>query len=134
MNITLKTLKKGKIKDILIIIVLSFDYSAAYIICTVWKIELGYFIASTAIVSAIAGTLIGNVSKTILFTCVSLVIGMILSVLLLILPPLTYGHYVTAQLTIDLMLPLFVRLFFFGGLPTAFVCGLLGSTLKEILS
>lgn len=134
MNETSETQKKELLKKFLITLILSLDYSAAYLLYALWKVELLYFIVIVAITTVVAGAFIQNELAAILIPCISLVVGIAFSTLILALPPLAYNQNEIVELTILIYVPVFVRLLFFGGLAAAFAGGLLGSFIGKAFS
>lgn len=134
MNMMSELQKKGLFKNFLITLILSLDYSAMYLLYALWKVDLVYFIVIVAITTIVAGAFIQNEVAAIFIPCISLVVGIIFSVLIVILPPLAYNQNEIIELTMVLYVPLFVRLLFFGGLAAAFAGGLLGSFIGKMFS
>ena len=77
---------RGFFTNFLIIIALSIDYSCGFVLFNILKLEFGYLLGLTFIASILAGIIIQNLGRSILFAFLSIVLSIVISVLLLSAP------------------------------------------------
>lgn len=116
---------------LLIVLALSVNFSCAFLLYVLIKLELMYLFVIVFVMSLLAGILTANTGRSILYTCLSIVIGFIIVVMLLSTPYLAYEETlvdIVILATIDaLVRPLLFVMFF------AFVGSTLGSLLGDTL-
>lgn len=88
-----KTYKpKLVVKDTLIILALCVNYASAYFVPFVWKGSIIYVMFIFFVASIISGILVANITRSLFYACLSLILSGVLFTGFLMLPPLIYGH------------------------------------------
>ena len=82
--------------ELIAVLGLSVDYAAAYLVIFIWNVptpnsELVLHIAIVFGASLLFGALIANITKTIIYTLASIVIGIGVAMAMILAPPITLG-------------------------------------------
>jgi hypothetical protein len=106
---------RGFFRNFLIIIALSIDYSCGFVLVNLLKFEIIYLLGLTFIASILAGILIQDIGRSILFACLSIGLSMVMSVLLLS-APLLVGIVIASAIETVLRPVIFVMVASFVGI------------------
>jgi hypothetical protein len=88
-----KTCKpKLVVKDTVIILALCVNYASAYFVSFVWKGSIIYVMFIFFVASIISGILLANITRSLFYACLSLILSVVVFAGLLVLPPSIYGH------------------------------------------
>jgi presenilin-like A22 family membrane protease len=108
--------------EISAMLALSVNYAGAYILAIIWnwpspETELYVHLVALFIVSFLFGALIVNIQRTLIYTIVSIVIGMALAAFFVSLPSVMLGEaYEAVDLSLTVALAVLSRLFVVGAM------------------
>lgn len=80
------------LRESLIVLAAIVNYTCAFLVTIIFNFELVVLLLFVAILSFFASTLFLNVTRSIILVCLSLVAGAAITVVLVVLPPLSYGE------------------------------------------
>jgi len=96
------------VKNLLIILALSINYTCGFALTTILKMEAAYMLLITFFASFLAGIIIKNLGRGILYACISLVLSIFQIAIVFSAPLLLQGIILFASLDIVLRPIIFV--------------------------
>lgn len=124
------TNRRKFLKEFLVILASCTNYACVFFLTVLLHVELGIFLVAMAILGFFISILILNVGRSLAYSCLSLIIGASLSVILLVSPPLVYGEMWDVNYTLEAALQPVMRLLLFA-IVFSFVGVLLGSFISD---
>lgn len=116
--------------EALALIALSVDFATSYLMVFIWK-SLPLHAISILIFSFLGGAFFVNFNKSVVRVTVSYIIGVILSLLISVLPPIIYGGEPRQiSMGFDLNMIIFARIFIVS-FPTCIVATLFGCFIAQ---
>jgi hypothetical protein len=93
------------LKDIFIILALGINYAAGFVLTFVLNLEIGYALLIVAISSFLAGILIQSMGRSLIYVCLSLLISVGITLVLLSAPSLIAYGVILIGPSIETLLP-----------------------------
>lgn len=117
-----------------LILASSLNYTGALMLNTFWHVELYYYLPIVFLISTMLGILTIDLRDALIYTCISLVLSAIISVVIVSAPPILFGESsLTIDAAVQLAMTSVTRLLIFG-IIICIVGTMLGCFLGEVTS
>jgi len=117
------------LKDMVPALGLCLNQAAAYSAAFVWKLELLYYLILILFFTSLFSIYIRNLTKSIAYSVTSVIVGAIIGLGILLIPPLVYGSYEMINATTSIYLTFVAKLAIFN-----LVICMFSSTVGTVLS
>jgi hypothetical protein len=91
--------KASFLRDGIVILGLCLNQAAACLACFVWKLEIVYYLLVVAFFTLIFSLYIRNLTKSVAYSATSVVVGALVGLGIVLIPPLVYGSQQTVDAT-----------------------------------
>lgn len=118
------------LKESLIVLASCVNYTCALLLTILFDVEIIAFLLIATVLSLFVSIVISNVGRSLAYVCVALILGAAITVVLLVLPPLSYGEMWAVNYALEPAVSSVVRLLLFG-LVFSFVGSIIGSLASD---
>lgn len=108
----------------------SLNQAAAYLAFSLWNLDLSYYLLVVFVLTFLFSIYIKNLSIGIAFTILSMIIGALITIGILLIPPLVHRSEFMIQFTLSAYPPLIAKLAVFN-VVTSTISSILGGLLSE---
>lgn len=108
----------------------SLNQAAAYLAFSLWKLDLSYYLLLVFVLTFVFSIYIKNLSIAIAFTVLSIIIGALITVGILLIPPLAYQSGLMIEFTLTLY-PMLITKLVLLNMAISIFSSILGGLLSE---
>lgn len=114
------------LQESVIVLASCVNYACIFLMTFLFKLDIPIFLLGIAMVSFLFSLIVLNIKRSIIYVCVAVVIGAIISIVLLVSPPLAYGEIWAVRYQLESVVQSVGRLLIFA-FAFSFVGSILGS-------
>lgn len=122
--------KKNIFLNITVIIGLSTSQAASYLAVVIFKLQLFYYMLIVFAFTFLFSIYLENLSKALFYAIASTITGLIISLIVVIIPPLIFQDTFLIDLTVNLYLGLEVKLLLFN-IVICLISSIIGGMISE---
>lgn len=108
----------------------SFNQAVLYFAVFTFDLQIQYYLAATFILTFIFSVSLENLSRALLYSITSMVIGAFIALVILLIPPITLGPYSMVDFTISIYSAQIAKISIFN-LPISTISAIIGGLISE---